>query len=387
MSRLHSRDLDSPPERPHDVEEGSVVSIFRVPPECAGMRLDRFVQSQLKRTSRTRAQVIVRNSAYGTGGRRLRTSDRVTAEQLILLWRPPWDEEETDTILPILHEDEQLIVVAKPPMIPVHPTARYFRSTVVKLLERDRPGERHYLAHRLDRETSGVLLLSKTAEADRHVKRQFAGIDPETGRTDSVRRVVKHYLAIVRGWPGDAHFRIEDPLEPDVDNPLRVKMRIAAPGTGLVSATSCELLGRRVRRETGERYALIRCGLETGRQHQIRVHLSARGYPLVGDKLYGDDDRLHARAADGELSDDDREGLELPRHALHAHALELDHPLTGERIRVESGLWDDLDAFWRALDEATSTAGVEGPARATTAVERPRPTGPQRPRGTLSRST
>lgn len=387
MSRLHSRDLDAPPERPRDVEEGSVVSIFRVPPECAGMRLDRFVQSQLKRTSRTRAQVIVRNSAYGAGGQRLRTSDRVRAEQLILLWRPPWDEEETDTVLPILHEDPHLIAVAKPPMIPVHPTARYFRSTVVKLLERDRPGERHYLAHRLDRETSGVLLLSKTAEADRHVKRQFAGIDPETGRVDELRRVVKHYLAIVRGWPAEERFRIEDPLEPDVDNPLRVKMRVAAPGTGLVSATSCEVLGRRERRATGERYALVRCGLETGRQHQIRVHLSASGYPLVGDKLYGDDDRLHARAADGELSDDDREGLELPRHALHAHALELDHPLSGERLRVESGLWDDLAAFWGALDEVRSSGEARPSARAAREAERPRPSGPQRPRGTLSRST
>src|SRR5512135_1209661 len=99
------------------------------------MRLDRFVQSPLRRTSRTRTQLIIRVSAFSPDGKRLRPSDRVRAEEHVMLWRPAWDEEETDTELPVLYEDEHLLAVDKPPSVPVHPTARYYRSTVVKLLE------------------------------------------------------------------------------------------------------------------------------------------------------------------------------------------------------------------------------------------------------------
>ena len=103
------------------------------------------------------------------------------------------------------------------------------------------------------------------------------------------------------------------------------------------------MLDRRTHPESGRRYSLIRCDLETGRQHQIRVHLAASGHVLVGDKLYGDDDRLHARGADGELTEEDMANLELPRQALHAHALELDHPSEqGRRVRIESPLAPDL---------------------------------------------
>src|SRR5689334_21408258 len=137
--------------RPDDVPEGSVVTVLRVPPEARGMRLDRFVQSQLKRTSRTRAQAIVARGAYAPDGRLLRGNDRVKSEQCILLWRAPWDEQAPDLELPILFEDEHLLAVDKPANVPVHPTARYHSSTVVKRLESAR-GERLMLAHRLDRE-------------------------------------------------------------------------------------------------------------------------------------------------------------------------------------------------------------------------------------------
>jgi 23S rRNA pseudouridine1911/1915/1917 synthase len=94
---------------------------------------------------------------------------------------------------------------------------------------------------------------------------------------------------------------------------------------------------------------MIRCHLETGRQHQIRLHLRAMGLPLVGDKLYGPDEDLFARGADGELTDEDRRVLELDRHALHAAELELDHPMTGARVRIEAPLPGDLRAFWEGL--------------------------------------
>jgi 23S rRNA pseudouridine1911/1915/1917 synthase len=350
MSRLRVHELDEAPERPHDVDERAVVTVLRVPPECAGMRLDRFVQSQMKRTSRTRAQSIVRASAYGSEAKRLAPSDRVRSEQRIFLWRPPWDEEGTDVELPVLYEDDDLLAVDKPAGVPVHPTARYFRSTVVKLLEAQRSGERFYLAHRLDRETSGVLLLSKHLEADRHVKRQFAGLDPTTGRPRAERLVDKRYLALAHGTPASDRFRVELPLEEDTSSSLRVKMRVAAPGQGLVAATGCTVLGRREGRINGSPYALVACDLETGRQHQIRVHLAAMGLPLVGDKLYGPDDRLHARSSDGELTASDLELLELPRHGLHAQRLELEHPRErGRRVAIEAPLPRDIADFWAQL--------------------------------------
>src|SRR5262245_8911184 len=119
MSRLRVHELAEEPVRPPGIDERAVVTVVRVPPECSGMRLDRFVQSQLKRTSRTRAQAIVRASAYEDGGRRLRPSDRVRAEQHIHLWRPPWDEAESPTELRVLYEDDALLAIDKPAGVPV----------------------------------------------------------------------------------------------------------------------------------------------------------------------------------------------------------------------------------------------------------------------------
>jgi 23S rRNA pseudouridine1911/1915/1917 synthase len=327
--------------RPVSVPEGSVVTVMRVPPECAGMRLDRFVQTQLKRTSRTRTQQIIAAGCFGPDARPLRGNDRVKAEQFILLWRPPWDEKAPDVEVPVVYEDDHLVAVNKPPGIPVHPTARYHASTVVKLLERARPGDHLRLSHRIDRETSGALLLARTAEADRLVKIQF----------EERQTVEKHYVAITWGWPEADRFRVELPLELDPTSKLKVKMRIAAPGQGLASRTGCEVLGRRTNPVTGRRYALVRCHLETGRQHQIRLHLAASGLPLVGDKLYGPDEGLFTRGADGLLTDADRAVLELPRHALHAERLELDHPMTGARLLIQAPLPADLAEFWGGLSE------------------------------------
>jgi 23S rRNA pseudouridine1911/1915/1917 synthase len=325
--------------RPPSVPEGSVVTVMRVPPEAAGMRLDRFVQSQLKRTSRTRTQTIVARGCFGADARPLKSNDRVRAEQLVLLWRPPWDEKAPETAVPVLYEDEHLLAVNKPPGIPVHPTARYHQSTVVKILEAARPGERLRLSHRIDRETSGALLLARNAEADRRVKWQF----------EERATVEKYYTAITWGWPQDDHFRVEVPLELDPAGRYKVKMRVASAGTGLAARTGCEVLGRRTHPTTGRGYALVRCHLETGRQHQIRLHLAHLGFPLVGDKLYGPDEDLFARGADGLLTDNDRTVLELDRHALHAAELALDHPITGARLRIEAPLAEDLRDFWQGL--------------------------------------
>lgn len=348
MTRISAREYQAaggpfgrgtPIVRPPTVPEGSVVSVLRVPPECAGMRLDRFVQSQLRRTSRTRTQAILKRGAYSPEARPLRANDRVRAEQCILLWRPPWDEDAEPADMPILHEDDHLVAVGKPAGIVVHPTARYYASTVVKRLEALRPGERIFPAHRLDRETSGVLLLSRTPEADRRVKIQFEARDT----------VEKRYLAISWGRVDWTERLVDAPMMLDPDAKYKVKMRVASEGEGLSAATECEVLEVRKHPDTGRPYSMVRCNLLTGRQHQIRLHLTSVGLPIVGDKLYGPDDGLFARGVDAQLTDEDRALLELPRHALHAAELSLDHPITGERLHIRAPLPADLQAFWDGL--------------------------------------
>jgi 23S rRNA pseudouridine1911/1915/1917 synthase len=211
---------------------------------------------------------------------------------------------------------------------------------VIKRLQAERPAEFLALIHRLDRETSGILLLARSLEAERAFKRKLEERSL-SAESDEQRGVEKIYLALTHGVPPEG--LIDVPLEPDLENPLRVKMRVAAPGTGLDSRTSVTV------RETRAGYAWVECALHTGRQHQIRVHLAHVGCPVVGDKLYGPDERLLARAADDELSEADIALLELPHHALHAHIYRMRHAMTGEPLEVIAPMPQDLADFWANL--------------------------------------
>lgn len=331
---------ESPP-RPPEVRPDAILRILRVPPESEGLRLDRFLVTQLRSTSRTRAQTIIDVSAFSWEGRRLRASERVKAEQKVVLWRPALDEGPLPERLTFLYEDDELLVVDKPALMTVHPTARHHKHTVIKLLEEQRPGEDLALVHRLDRETSGILLVAKSKEADRRFK---AGLENqsilEARRTERGEPVqgpsTKSYLAITWGVPQDG--LVDAALESD-PSPLRVKMSVCAHG-GLAARTRFTVL-----QSTGS-YSLVRCDLYTGRQHQIRVHLAHLGTPIVGDKLYGPDEMLLARGADNELTEDDLDVLELPRHALHAAEYRILHPFSGKTIELSSPLPEDLNSFF-----------------------------------------
>jgi 23S rRNA pseudouridine1911/1915/1917 synthase len=335
--------------RPDGVPADAILRVLRVPPEAAGKRVDVFVQTQLRNTSRTRARAIVENSAFAPDGRRLKPNDRLRAEDHVILWRPQFEEDEAAQPLPVVYEDEHLLVIDKPPLLAVHPTARHHKHTVVKRLQAERPGEFFSLIHRLDRETSGILLIARSREADRAFKRiledrSTPGLPAQSPRMARAAALEKVYLAITWGHPRAG--MIDAPLEVDRDNALRVKMRIAEPGTGMDARTDVSVL------DTRPGYALVSCILHTGRQHQIRLHLASVGCPVVGDKLYGPDERLLARAADDELSEDDLRLLELPRHALHAHRYRIPHAITGELLTVEAPLAPDLRAFWERIPES-----------------------------------
>ncbi len=332
MKPRESTPPEAPPVRPPGVHEDAILKVYRVPAECAGMRLDVFMRTQLRNTSRTRARAIIEQSAHAADGRALRANDRVKTDERIALWRAPFEEID-DVPLPVLYEDAHLLAIDKPPLVTVHPTARYHRNTVIERLRAARPGEFLALIHRIDRETSGVLMLAKHLESERAFKRLLE--ERSLGGEDSVS---KTYVAVTRGVPTKRFCEL--PVELDTDNPLRVKMRVAAPGRGLEARTGIEVFGERAG------YALCRLALHTGRQHQIRLHLSALGCPVVGDKLYGPDERLLARAADGELTEDDLTLLEHPRQLLHAERYDFIHPMTQEPLALAAPLPYDLQSFW-----------------------------------------
>jgi len=340
-------------KRPDGVPEDAILRLIPVPAEAAGMRLDVFLRAKLKRTSRTRAHRIVKQSAYDAAGKRLLPSDRVREGEIVALWRDPFEGDEPMPPIEVVYEDAHLLVVDKPPLVAVHPTARYHHHTVIKRLQAARPGEHVALIHRIDRETSGLLMLARSLDAERAFK---LGIERRTeavasaegpGTEDDGLAFEKEYLAIVRGIPEEGAITL--PLELDPDNSLRVKMRVAAPGSGLHARTGVRVL------ETRGDYSLVACALHTGRQHQIRLHLAAVGCPLVGDKLYGADERMLARAADGELRPEDLLLLELSRHALHAHRYRLRHAVTGEMLELVSPLPRDLAEFWAGCLDRRAT--------------------------------
>jgi 23S rRNA pseudouridine1911/1915/1917 synthase len=222
----------------------------------------------------------------------------------------------------VVHREDELLVLDKPAGLPVHPSARYHRSTLTAVLRRDfGPDHGWRMAHRLDRETSGVMVFGRRGTTDSLLKRAF-----------QERRVHKEYLAIVQGTvQGPA--RIDIPLGPASGSRVRIKMgpRSHSDG-GLVACTDLEPLA--VAAFRGQPVTLVRASPRTGRQHQIRVHLAELGHPIVGDKLYGIDEQAFLDVADHvRLMSDLEAELGLSRQALHAFAITIPHPTTGRDVR------------------------------------------------------
>jgi 23S rRNA pseudouridine1911/1915/1917 synthase len=239
--------------------------------------------------------------------------------------------------LPVVYEDDELLVVNKPPGLVCHPTKPDGRSSLVEQLRlRGGPEATPHLVNRLDRETSGLVLVAK--------RRETAS---ELGKLMEGRAVQKVYLAIVHGHVRDDRGRIEAPLGPDPESPVTIKDRVVA--TGVPAVTDYEVLCRFERpiplrpnpgwwedeaaaSPVGERagtipmseprpFSLVRLWPGTGRKHQLRIHLAHLGHPVVGDKLYGGDPGLYLAFVEGRLTPEDRVRLILPAQALHAAGL------------------------------------------------------------------
>ena len=330
------------PPLPDGCDPDAIVLTFPVAREQAGMRLDRFIRSRIPRLSRTRAQAIVRACAYRQDGQRRRASERVRAGEIVLLVRQRFVEPDVPLEYGILHDDDDVLAIDKPSGLPMHPTATYHRHTLTHLL-RQRYGDRSpHIAHRLDRETSGVVLCGKHLGAERALKRAFEN-----------RLVEKRYLAIVRGLVELDEGVIDLPMASAREG-LHLLMEVR-PEDGAPARTRYRVLAR------GAAHSLLACEPQTGRQHQIRVHLAAIGHGIVGDKLYGPEGaEPFLECIETGMTPTLAARLGHERQALHAERIALPHPIAGGQLVVVSPLAADLASLWRRLGEPTPP-DLDGP--------------------------
>ncbi|HET6611934.1 MAG TPA: RluA family pseudouridine synthase [Kofleriaceae bacterium] len=303
---------------------------FRVDEESAGTRLDWFLKRKIPRLSRTRIQAIIRETLVRPGGGPTRPSAPVIAGETLIIRQRARPEPPCPRTFGVLYEDDHVLVVDKPAGLPVHASAKFYFNTLTRLLSERYPGQGIQICHRLDRETSGVLVCARGKGPAAILKGAFER-----------RKVTKEYLAIVSGrppWPqvtagdsGPAHV-IDLAIGLTRDPHARIAIRMVARPDSPPAQTRVQVVSHH-----GE-VTLVRCVPLSGRQHQIRAHLAAVGFPIVGDKLYAHGDDVFAEACDGGLSAELLARIKLPNHALHAASIRFAHPDTGETICVRSPL-------------------------------------------------
>ncbi|MCP4501420.1 MAG: RluA family pseudouridine synthase [Deltaproteobacteria bacterium] len=281
---------------------------WKVPEVFTGTRADVYLANKVGRLSRVRARRIIDKGDFRLSNERFLKPSTRMREQEVSLWRlPPDRKEDLKDNVEVLFEDDALLVVNKPTDLVVHPSARYLHRTLTYWLRVRGDGVPvAHPCHRLDRETSGVLVCAKTKEAQRGVKRTFANQQNQ-----------KIYLAVVQGV-GIEKQSIDLPLALQGWRGL-VRIRMIPDDKGLPAQTDVVPLLE----DTKVNRTLIACFPKTGRQHQIRAHCAAIGFPLVGDKLYAFGDEWFDRYTLFSLTDDDQALVDHPRHALHAFSLRL----------------------------------------------------------------
>jgi 23S rRNA pseudouridine1911/1915/1917 synthase len=317
----------------------------------AGQRIDQFLATRLD-VSRAQVQHLISaeqilvNDAVPKPSLKLRGSEQITI--LGSAARPPLRAIAEDIPLHIVYEDADLAIINKPAGMMVHAGAGATedarnRGTLVNALLHHfatlsavggemRPG----IVHRLDKETSGLIVVAKNDDVHRKLAAQFAK-----------REVKKTYLALVHGWPRKDRATINASISRD---PVR-RVRMTTQQAGGREAVSHYNVLRRLDTTFGK-FALLEVKIDTGRTHQIRVHMASLGHPIVGDKLYGAPAELKAGSARGKRSD--AETLSLPRNFLHAACLELSHPRTGEKLAHKAPLPSQLHEFLAKLERDCS---------------------------------
>lgn len=294
-------------------------------PEFSGSRLDVYLAARLHRHSRAKVQGLISAGRVYFRGKPAKPAARVLAgERIIIRYPAGTDAPARHASLEVLYEDEELLAVNKPGDVLSHPTDKAANNSVTVILSKQFPQGRHFLAHRLDRETSGVLLLAKSSTAAARLQEQFAG-----------RRIKKEYWAIVSG---NARFKrkiVDAPLGYD-EHEIRVRQKVCLGSEGHPAVTHFYALA------LTEKASLIRAVPKTGRLHQIRAHLAWLGLPILGDKLYMGNGEVYLKAWRKQLQEVDLKALGAKRQMLHARNLKLSHPLSGKQIDITAPIPEDF---------------------------------------------
>jgi 23S rRNA pseudouridine1911/1915/1917 synthase len=299
----------------------------RIDAAHAGVRLDRYLARRFTYRSRTQWGRLVREGRLTVNGRAVRPSRGLRAGDIIEYVPLRRVEPPVDAAVQILHADDAIVAVAKSGNLPVHPSGRYFHHTLLHLMLGAHPEwERLLIVHRLDRETSGVIIFGRTREAAARLARQFRE-----------RTVDKRYVALVEGLPSEDRFVIDLPLGRARESLIRKAVGVV-PG-GIQARTAVQVLHR------GEGWAWVEARPETGRLHQIRVHLKAVGLPILGDKVYGRSEGFFLKlVSDQPLTPEEVAQLGMARQALHAYRLTVRHPHTNAPLTFTAPLPPDLAA-------------------------------------------
>lgn len=305
----------------------------------AGGRLDSTLARALPELSRTRLKALIQAGEVSQGGEKLTDpSARVKPGDTIIVMVPPVEParpQGQNIPLSVVFEDEDLIVIDKPPGLVVHPAAGNPDGTLVNALIEHCGGSlsgiggeaRPGIVHRLDKDTSGLIVAAKNDLAHQGLARQF-----------SAHSLERAYKAVVWGVP----IKKEDIIHGNIGRDRRNRKRMAVVSRGGKEAET----GYRRLERFGDTASLIECRLTTGRTHQIRVHLTSIGHPVIGDPQYGG--RRNRRTINQE-NGVSRALAELNRQALHAYLLGFEHPISGEWVRFESDLPCDINQLIKIL--------------------------------------
>ena len=305
----------------------------RLEPAFAGWRLDRALAAAVPTLSRERLKSLIRSGAVEASGKAVRDpAAKVSGGEALRVAVPepsPAHNEAQDIPLTIVFEDEHLLIVDKPAGLVVHPAAGNFDGTLVNALLHHCAGElsgiggvaRPGIVHRIDKDTSGLLVVAKTDVAHEGLAKQFAA-----------HSIERRYLAIINGVPKAPQGTVDAPLARSSIN--RKKIAVVADGRGKRAITHWKRL------QVLKDAALVECRLETGRTHQVRVHMASLGHPLLGDPVYGRSGKAH-----GKLLNE----LQFHRQALHAAELGFTHPVTKIRLSFSSPMPPDMQELFNAF--------------------------------------
>ena len=316
------------------VTVGGIQTIeVKLEPAHSGWRLDRALAASIPTLSRERLKTLIRSGALFRGDDAVRDpAAKVRGDELFRLEVPepePAHNLPQDIPLDIVFEDPHLLVVDKPAGLVVHPAAGNLDGTLVNALLHHCGGSlsgiggvaRPGIVHRIDKDTSGLLVVAKTDVAHEGLSRQFAA-----------HSIDRRYLAIVSGIPKGSKGTIDAPLARSATN--RKKIAIVEGGRGKRAVTHWKRL------EVLDDAALVECSLETGRTHQVRVHMASIGHPLLGDPVYGRGGKAHRELL---------KNLGFHRQALHAASLGFTHPVTKHRLSFSSGMPADMQELFKHL--------------------------------------